>query len=335
MKVWELQAFGIENLRLSERPEPQPGPNEILIKIEAVSLNYRDYDLTSGRYNPDLKFPAILVSDAAGKVVATGASVTRFRVGDRVTSHFRQKWQDGMIGPETVLSTLGTPLAGMLAEYVVLPETGVVMAPAYMTAAEAATLPIAALTAWFALVNDGQLKSGETVLVQGTGGVSLFAAQIALALGARAIVTSGSEEKLARLKKLGPFETINYKKTPEWDVVVREMTDGRGADHILEVVGGDNFARSLEALAVGGHIGVIGFLEGKIAKFSVLRMIRKMAKIHGIAVGHRKSFEEMNRAFERHGIHPVIDATYSFAQVPEAFRHLERGAFGKIVITEN
>lgn len=332
MKVWELPQFGFEHLRLAERPDPQPGPNEIIIRISAVSLNYRDFDLLQGNYNPNVTLPFVPVSDAAGKVVAVGGSVTRFRVGDRVMGQFRQRWLDGVPSPDAVMATLGTPLTGMLAEAAALPEEGAVAVPFYLSDAEASTLPIAALTAWFALVNDGCLKAGETVLAQGTGGVSLFAAQISAALGARVIVTSGSDEKLERVKRLGPFVCINYKNTPDWAREVVGMTSGRGADHILEVAGGENLRRSLECLAIGGHIAVIGFLDGKTAHLPILPIIRKLAHIRGVAVGHRKSFEEMNRSFESHGIRPVIDATYSFADAPQAFRHMQRGPFGKIVI---
>jgi NADPH:quinone reductase-like Zn-dependent oxidoreductase len=332
MKVWELPQFGFEHLRLAERPDPQPGPNEILVKISAVSLNYRDFDLLQGNYNPHVKLPLVPVSDAASKVIAVGKSVTKFRVGDRVMGQFRQQWLDGTPSPAAVMATLGTPLAGMLAELAVLPEEGAVAIPSHLNDAEASTLPIAALTAWFALVDDGRLKAGETVLAQGTGGVSIFAAQISAALGARVIITSGSDEKLERVKKLGPFECINYKSTPDWAQEVLRMTSGRGADHILEVAGGDNLRRSLECLAIGGHIAVIGFLEGKVANVPILPVIRKLAVIRGVAVGHRRSFEEMNRAFERHAIHPVIDAVYSFADAPQAFHHMQRGAFGKVVI---
>lgn len=332
MKVWELPQFGFENLRLGERPDAQPGPDEILVKIAAASLNYRDFDLLQGRYNPNVKLPLVPLSDAAGKVVAAGKSVTRFRVGDRVMGQFRQKWLDGAPDEDAVMATLGTPLAGVLAEYVVLPEEGAVAIPSYLSDAEASTLPIAALTAWFALVNDGNLRAGETVFTPGTGGVSIFAAQIAAALGARVIISSGSDEKLERVRKLGAFECINYKRTPDWGKEVLRITDGRGADHILELVGGTNLQRSVDALAIGGHIAVIGFLEGKIASLSMLPIIRKLARIHGVAVGHRKAFEEMNRCFEQHAIRPLIDATYPFSDAPEAFRHMQRGPLGKIVI---
>jgi NADPH:quinone reductase-like Zn-dependent oxidoreductase len=198
MKVWEIHAYGLENLRLAERSVPEPGPNQLLVRVSAVSLNYRDKLTIEGIFFPNLAFPFVPASDASGEVVAIGADVNRFAVGDRVMSHFFSKWIDGAAGAEEFASSLGGPLAGVLSEYVLLNEESAVKTPAYLSDAEAATLPIAALTAWFALIENGRLKGGETVLVQGTGGVSLFAAQIAAAMNARVIITSGSDRKLER-----------------------------------------------------------------------------------------------------------------------------------------
>jgi NADPH:quinone reductase-like Zn-dependent oxidoreductase len=302
------------------------------VRVHAVSLNYRDKVLVEGIYMPSLPLPFVPASDACGEVTAVGAGVTRAAVGDRVTGQYRVRWIDGKPGPDEVALSLGGPLPGVLAEYVLWPQEAVVKAPSRLSYEEAATLPIAGLTAWFALMEDGRLKAGESVLVEGTGGVSLFAVQFAAMAGARVIVTSSSDEKLAKAKQLGAHDTVNYRTTPDWDKTVLEMTGGLGVDHVIEVGGGETFSRSLNALAIEGHVAVVGFLGGMEINVDARSLIRKRARVQGIAVGHRRAFEEMNRAIEIHGLRPVIDRCFPFAGVREAFSYLDKGAFGKIVI---
>ena len=246
MKAWELTKFGQEkNLQLVERPVPVPGPGEVLVRVHAVSLNYRDKVLVEGTYMPSLQLPFVPASDACGEVMAVGDGVTRAAVGDRVTGQYRVRWIDGKPGPEEIALSLGGPLPGVLAEYVLWPQEAVVKAPSHLSYEEAATLPIAGLTAWFALMEDGRLKAGESVLAQGTGGVSLFAVQFSAMAGARVIVTSSSDEKLAKAKQLGATDTVNYRTTPDWDMTVLELTGGRGVDHVIEV----GWRRNLQTLA--------------------------------------------------------------------------------------
>jgi NADPH:quinone reductase-like Zn-dependent oxidoreductase len=334
MRAWNLQNFGLENLKLVNVPTPKPGPNELLVKVSAVSLNFRDKAIVDGIYEPEMiPKPLIPVSDAAGVVVDAGPNVTRFKTGDRVTSHLYSKWIDGLPGPNEPDYCFGAPLPGGLAEYMIIHEDSAVRAPANMTDEEASTLPIAALTAWFALVEYGNLKAGHTVLVQGTGGVSIFGVQIATALGAKVIATSSSDEKLARVKALGATHGINYSKTKEWHKAALELTNGLGVDQLLEVVGGDGINDSVQATRVGGHIPIIGFMAGQMAAVNLMPVIFRQTRIQGIAVGHRRAFEEMNVVLEKSGVKPVIDNIYPFDQAIAAYQHLAKGAFGKIVIT--
>jgi NADPH:quinone reductase-like Zn-dependent oxidoreductase len=333
MKAWELNGFGLGQLKLAERPVPEPGPNEALVRINAVSLNYRDKLLYDGLYNPALRFPVIPVADAAGEVVATGRNVTRFRVGDRVVTHYATRWLDGPPQADRSVHTLGNTISGALAKYIVLDEQALVGKPDYLSDEEASTLPVAALTAWYALVEKAQLKPGQTVLIQGTGGVSLFGLQLATAIGAKAIVTSSSEEKLARAKALGAEHGINYARVPNWEDAVLDLTSQKGVDHVLEVVGGDSLARSIKAVKVTGQISLIGFLERPTSAVEIIPILQKEVVIRGIGgVGPRRAFEEMNKAFSKFQLHPVIDQVYAFGEALSAFRHLERGAFGKVVI---
>ncbi len=332
MKQWQLERFGLSNLALVERPVPAPGPGEALVRIGAVSLNYRDKVVAEGTYLPSLSLPYVPVSDGAGTVAAVGEGVSRVAVGDRVIGHYRQVWLDGPGSLETMGASLGAPLAGMLAEYVVLPAEGLVRTPPHLSDEEAATLPIAALTAWWALFEDGGLKPGETVLVQGTGGVSLFALQLATAAGAHVVATSGSDEKLARARALGARETVNYRLRPDWDAAVLERTSGRGVDHALEVASGSNLARTVQALRVGGHLALIGFLEARVTSVDVAALMRKRARVIAVSTGHRRAFEEMNAAISTLSLRPVIDRVFALEEAPAAFRRLEEGAFGKVVI---
>ncbi|WP_232510136.1 zinc-dependent alcohol dehydrogenase family protein [Paenibacillus crassostreae] len=334
MKAWQKQGLGLENIKLVEIETPKPGAKQILMKVKAVSLNFRDKAIVDGVYIPDLmnNKTFVPVSDASGEVISVGSEVTKFKVGDRVTSHMFTKWIQGKPSPDDSLYSIGGPNDGGLAEYMLLDEDTAVSTPNNLTDEEASTLPIAALTVWFSLVEYGNIKAGETVLVLGTGGVSVYAVQIASALGAKVIVTSSSDEKLAQVKSLGADEVINYGKTPDWEKEVLKLTNGNGADHILEVVGGESINRSIEAVAMQGNIYVIGFLGGMMAEVNLFALLAKQVKIHGINVGHKKAFDDMQRAFNQLNIKPVIDTVYPFEQAIEAYKHLQRGAFGKIVI---
>jgi NADPH:quinone reductase-like Zn-dependent oxidoreductase len=335
MKVFEIQKeFGIDNLTLTERPDPKPGPGQILLKLRAVSLNYRDLMVVTGRYVPRIPLPRIPVSDGAGEVVACGEGVSRVKVGDRVAGAFMQSWIKGEYTSQRFQSALGgTAIDGLLAEYAVLDENGVVPIPSHLSYEEAATLPCAAVTAWNALITAGGLKAGDTVLVQGTGGVSIFALQFAKASGARVIATSSSDEKLQRVLKLGASDGINYRTTPDWDKRVRELTGGVGVDHVVEVGGAGTLNKSLEAVRAGGTVSMIGVLTGRSAEINTGAILAKAVRLQGIYVGSREMFEAMNRAIELHKLRPVIDRVFLFEEAREALRYMESGAhFGKIVI---
>ena len=336
MKAWLLSGFGLKNLQLGETQTPIPKKGEVLIKVSAVSLNFRDKAIVDGIYEPELvPKPLIPVSDAVGVVVAVGSGITHLKEGDRVNSHLYSAWVDGDPKPNEPAFCYGTPLPGGLAEYMILNAATAVKAPEAMTDEEASTLPIAALTAWYSMVDYGHLQSGQTVLAQGTGGVSVFAIQIASALGAKVIATSSRDENLEKVKDLGAWQTINYRKHPDWEKKVLELTDGKGVDQLLDVVGGDGLNQSVEATRVGGQIFQIGFLQGQTAKVDLMRIIFRQTAIRGIAVGSARAFERMNEFLNQHQIHPVLDKVYSFDQAREAYEHLARGAFGKIVIRVN
>lgn len=333
MKAWQLHAFGLENLTLDTVAIPDTGPNDVLIKVGAVSLNFRDKAIVDGIYEPDMiPKPLIPVSDAAGTIVKIGNAVTRFKVGDRVTSHLYSKWIEGVPKTNEPDYCFGAPLPGGLAEYMIIHEDSAVATPESLSDEEASTLPIAALTAWYSLITYGNLKAGETIVVQGTGGVSIFGIQIAHALGAYVIATTSSDEKGERAKQLGADKIVNYVKNPNWAAEVQRLTNGKGADQILEVVGGAGLNDSVEATKVTGQIAVIGFLAGQTTNLDLMRVIFKQTKIQGIAVGNRAAFEEMNKAFDKFKIKPVIDTVYRFEEAVGAYKHLARGAFGKIVI---
>ena len=332
MKAWQLTGFGLDHLLLNDVPTPVPGPGEVLVRIAAVALNYRDKLLYDGNYNPHLVFPITQVADAVGEVVALGPNVTRFRTADRVLTNYCTRWIDGPPQGSETSHSLGNTIQGALAEYLCISEQALVPAPAYLTDDEAAALPCAALTAWYALVEKGNLATGQTVLIQGTGGVSLFGLQIASALGANVIITSSSDEKLARVQSLGANHTINYARTPDWEKQALALTNDQGVDHILEVVGGKNLTQSIEALKPEGQISIIGILDGFNADVPLFSVIKKQAVLRGISVGPRRALEDMLRKFDQLKLRPVIDTTYSFTDARKAFDHLERGAFGKIVI---
>ncbi|WPU21919.1 NAD(P)-dependent alcohol dehydrogenase [Cedecea neteri] len=333
MKAWLLKDFGLENLQLAEVETPKPGIGELLVKVGAVSLNYRDKAIVEGFYEPHLVPKDLIpVSDAAGTVVAVGEGVTRFSIGERVNSHLYSRWLDGEPKMDEPAWCMGMPLPGGLAEYMIIHQDSAVKAPEGMTDEEASTLPIAALTAWYSLMDVGDLQPGQTVLVQGTGGVSVFAAQIAHAYGARVIATSSNDVNLERIKAQGADEGINYKTHPDWEKQVLELTGGKGADVTIDVAGGNGINQSVAATKVAGTIAQVGFLSGQSSQLDLMPVIFRQTTIRGIAVAPRTSFDRMNPFLSEHGIRPVIDAIYSFSDVIEAFKHLSRGAFGKIVI---
>lgn len=333
MRALEARAFSLAALTLSERPVPRPQRGEILIRVRAASLNYRDLAILGGRYLENLPLPFVPASDACGEVVELGEEVTRFRVGDRVLPIYVQGWHDGLPTREQrTRKTLGAPLGGVLQDYIVVPAEDAVAAPAFMSDAEASTLPIAGLTAWSALV-EGGIKPGDVVLVIGTGGVSLFALQFAKISGATVIVLSSSDEKLSRARALGADVGINYRKTVDWPLAVRELTHHRGADIIVET-GGATLSQSLSAIAYGGFVAVIGFTAGHDATVQVRQFIGPLVRLQGIAVGSRARFEAMNRALTQHQMRPVLDTLFPLDEAAQAFARMQRGEhFGKIVVT--
>ncbi len=333
MKVYEIRGkFGLESLVPADRPQPQPGPHEVLVRVKAVALNYRDLLVVKGAYNPKMPLPRVPCSDAAGEVAAVGEKVGRVKAGQRVAGLFMPAWQSGELTDARAHSALGGAVDGVLAEYVVLPEDGVVAIPGHLSDEEAATLPCAAVTAWHALVTEGAVKPGDTVLVQGTGGVSLFALQFARLAGARVIATSSRDDKLERVRALGVEAGINYKTTPEWGDRARVLSGG-GVDHVVEVGGAGTLAQSLRAVRPGGRVSLIGVLSGGAGQVSLFPVLMKNIRVQGIFVGSREMFEAMNRAIALHQLRPVVDRVFPFDQAPGAFRHLESGAhFGKVVI---
>ncbi|HEY7154206.1 MAG TPA: NAD(P)-dependent alcohol dehydrogenase [Gemmataceae bacterium] len=333
MKVYEIRDhFGLDALTLAERPQPQPGPREVLVRIKAASLNYRDLLVVKGQYNPKMPLPRIPASDAAGEVAAVGPGATRVKVGQRVAAIFMQKWLSGDIDETKAKSALGGAIDGLLAEYAVLHEDGLVTVPEHLGFEEAATLPCAAVTAWHGLVTEGGVKPGDSVLVQGTGGVSLFALQFARLAGARVIITSSSNDKLKRARELGASEGINYKETPEWGEKVRELTGGRGVDHVVEVGGAGTLGQSLRAVRMGGRISLIGVLSGA-GQVNPTPILMKNVRVQGIFVGSREMFESMNRAITANQLRPIVDRVFPFAEAPVALRYMESAAhFGKICI---
>jgi NADPH:quinone reductase-like Zn-dependent oxidoreductase len=322
-----------EELRLVDRPEPAPGAGQVVVRVRAASLNYRDQAIASGRYALGaVTRDTVPLSDGAGEVIAIGAGVSRFKPGDRVAGTFFQHPPDGTLMSQP--APLGSPLDGMLAEQIVLFEDGVVAMPDGYSFEEAACLPCAGVTAWHALFRIGRpLLPGDTVLALGTGGVSMFALQFARIAGARVIVTSSSDEKLERARAMGAAATINYVRTPEWDNEVLRLTGGRGVDCVVEVGGAGTLARSFQSVGRGGKIGLIGVLTGREGDTTPYGLMFKGATLHGIFVGDRPMFEEMNRGIEANGVRPVIDKVFPFADAAAAYRHQAAGAFmGKIVI---
>jgi NADPH:quinone reductase-like Zn-dependent oxidoreductase len=332
VKAYEIRdAFGIDALTVSDRPDPTPGPGQVVVRTRTVSLNFRDLLLVKGDYSRKLALPMTPCSDCAGEVAAAGEGVTRVKIGDRVAAIFMQSWLDGELTEAKAKSALGGATGGVLAQSVLLHENGLVQIPPHLTWEEAATLPCAAVTAWHALITEGGVKAGDTVVTLGSGGVSLFAIQFARLAGARVIATSGSDEKLARLLELGASEGINYKTTPDWDKRVRELT-GAGADHIVEVGGAATLPKSLKAVRMNGRISLIGNVAGA-GEFNPVPVLMKNVRLQGIFVGSREMFEAMNRSIVAHGMRPVVDRVFDFDRAREAMHYMESGAhFGKVCI---
>ena len=325
-------SFGLENLRFIDLPDRQPGPGQAIVQVRACSLNYRDLVVAKGGYGRAVKPPLTPLSDGAGKVIAVGEGVKRVTPGDRVCGIFMQRWIDGGIDDDKWASAMGGGMDGMLAEQVCLSAEGLVRIPAHLSFEEAATLPCAAVTAWNALFRSGGLKPGESVVVLGTGGVSIFALQFAKIAGARVIATSSSDAKIERLRSMGVDAAINYKSTPEWDKLVREATGGMGADHVVEVGGAGTLPASIRAVRRGGHIALIGVLTGQ-GEIDPRPILIKSIRVQGVYVGSREMFEDMNRAIEAAQLKPVVDRVFPFEAAADAMRYMESGAhFGKVVI---
>ncbi len=324
---------GFEHLTLVERPVVTPGRGEVLLRMRAAALNYRDLEVVNGTFSTRYALPLVPLSDGVGDVVAVGEGVATLAVGDRVAPTFWGNWSAGDSAVASPSTMLGGPNDGTLAEYVTLPAERLVRVPDHLSDEEAATLPCAAVTAWHALVTNGALTAGESVLIQGTGGVSIFALQFAHRIGARTIVTSSSDEKLARVSALGADATVNYRPVPEWQHAVLDLTGGRGVDHVIEVGGPGTFERSLQALRLSGQIHVIGYLGGMQGAVNPLDIFRRRARVWGTSVGSRASFEAMCRAIAVAKLRPVIDRVFAWTDAAEAFRHLASGShIGKIVL---
>ena len=335
MRAYQLPKVGAgaDALTIVERPMPKPQYRQVLVKVAACSLNFRDYMIVRGTYPMAARENLVPLSDGAGEVVEVGAGVIRVKPGDKVAGCFFQRWPGGEPGAHLQAFALGGSVDGMLAEYVVLEEDGVVKLPAHLSLEEGATLPCAAVTAWHAMFHHAGLIAGQTVLLQGTGGVSIFGLQFAHAMGITAIITSSSDEKLERAKALGAAHVINYKTTPEWDKAAIELNGGRGVDHVLEVGGKDTLTRSFGAIRVNGKVSIIGALSGRAQEFNPGLIFGKRANVQGISVGSTETFEQMNAAIAGNKIKPVIDRVFGFDEVKAALAHMGAGAhFGKIVI---
>ena len=333
MKLFEIQAFGLDHLKHAERPAPEPGADEVMIRVRAASLNYRDLLVVQGKYNPHMALPRVPLSDGAGEVVSVGAEVTAWKPGDRVVVPFFPAWLDGELSSVKAASALGGDVDGMLREFATVRDDALLPVPTHLSFEQAATLPCAAVTAWNGLFVSGNLKPGQTLLLQGTGGVSLFGLQFARMAGATIISISSSDAKLKRARAMGAHHTINYRTEPEWEKCVLEITGGRGVDLTLEVGGAGTLSRTLCATTYGGHISLIGVLSGIVGEVQTGHILHKALTVRGIYVGSRAMFKSMNDAITQHRLEPVIDRVFSFDESPAALRHLESAQhFGKIVI---
>lgn len=333
--AYELVGTDLDSIRPTRRITDPVGPNDVLIRIRAASLNYRDLLVATGRYRPNLQLPKILLSDGAGEVVEVGSEVTKFKLGNRVAPNFFSGWHAGPISKEYVQTDLGAGVDGVLREFGVFDEKSLVRIPDHLSFEEAATLPCAALTAWNGLVEQGQIKAGETVLVMGTGGVSIFALQLALISGAEVIATSSSDQKLERVKELGAAHVINYRTNPDWEKEVVKITRGRGVDHVVEVGGSGTLEKSAVSVKLGGHISLIGVLAAPQPESRhPIHILMKAVRLQGVFVGSVEMFERMNAAVAVHTLKPVIDRVFPAHDIVDALRYQQSGAhFGKIVIT--
>ena len=336
MRVMEAAPpFGLDNLKIEDRPALEPGPGQVQVRMRAVSLNYRDLMSVQGGYGRQVQAPVVPLSDGCGVIEKVGPGVTRVKPGDRVATLFFQRWDAGIPTLDKRASALGTAAEpGAARELAVFGEGGVSKVPEYLTDEQVATLPCAGLTAWRAMFEDARLQPGDSVVLQGTGGVSIFGLQFAKAAGYRTIITSSSDEKLARAKKMGADHTINYKTTPEWGREVKNITGGRGAEFIMEVGGGGTLDQSLRCVFVEGHIAIIGVLNNTAPPPALVgHLINTGAKLKGVFVGSRDMFEKMCSALDQHRIQPVVDQVFAFADARKAFESMRDGNhFGKIVL---
>jgi len=337
MKAYQVQSSdGFKDIKQIEIEKPELAADEILVRMKACSLNYRDLLIPLGGYPRNEMCPVIPLSDGAGEIIATGSSVKQMKPGQRVMGNFFQNWVDGPVGEEGLCSALGGGINGTLAEYFVLKEHGTIVIPDYLSYEEAATLPCAAVTAWHALISLGNIKQGDTILLLGTGGVSIFGLQIAKAHGANVIITSSSNEKLQRAKEMGADHIINYVEKPDWEQEVMSITNGQGADNVLEVGGPGTFEKSIASSKIYGTISLIGILSGLEGAAFNLGVALNLLKIHGIYVGSVEMFSDMIKCMEKYKIKPVIDRVFPFEKALDAYQHLyDAKHFGKVVINNN
>ncbi len=335
MKAWQITEHGsLDGLRLAEWPETGPGHGEVLVQLRAVSLNYRDLSAVRSARPGNLPPPLVPCSDGAGEVIAVGPGVTQWQPGDRVAGTFFQSWTSGPVSRDVMRRALGGPVQGVLREQAVLQADGLTRVPAGLSFEQAATLPCAGVTAWHALVSNGRLCAGQTVLALGTGGVSIFALQIAKLHGARVILTSRSAEKLARALALGADETIDTTAAPDWERTVHDMTGGTGVDHVIETGGAGTLEKSFAAVRLGGHVHLMGILSGLEGRINPWPLIAKSICLHGLYVGTRDMQDALTTALAASHAHPVIDRVFDFDDARDAFAHLESGShFGKVVIS--
>jgi NADPH:quinone reductase-like Zn-dependent oxidoreductase len=334
MREYQLVSLdGPSGLRFVEKHSPAVGPRQIKMRVHAASLNYRDLMVVSGAYNPKQKLPLVPLSDAAGEILEVGDDAAPWKVGQRVATCFFDNWVAGTMTPAAQKTARGGAIDGVLAEEIVVNTTGLVAVPDHLSWEEAACLPCAGLTAWHAVVEVGQTKPGDTVLLLGTGGVSLFALQFAKLAGARVIITSSSDEKLEHARRLGADETINYKSHPDWEKQVRKHTDDRGVDLVVEVGGPGTLAKSMQACRVNGTIALIGVLSDPQSAVNPIPVLMNAIRLQGIYVGNRMMFEDMNRAVAHAELQPVVDRVFGFEEVPEAMQYQASGShFGKVAI---